>query len=113
MLSCSELAVLTCAMTSNVLVQTPDVCELETLPSSAYCCPTVHVVQSLAVASVPTSIVRLVALAKCGSKYTTVSLGAVSLANLLTSTSSDSTPSLHCDCQRVTSSLLLALACQK
>ena len=113
MLSCSELPVLTCAMTSNVLVQTPDVCELDTLPSSAYCCPTVHVAQLFAVASVPTSIVRFFSFAKCGSKYTFVSLGAVSLANLLTSTSSASTPLLHCDCQRVTNSLLLALDCQK
>jgi hypothetical protein len=112
-LSWKELAVLTCALTSNVLVHTPDAWELETLPRSAYCRPSTHDEHSLAVASVPVSIVKFVSLLKCGSKNTSVSAGALALAKRFTSADNVSTLLLHSDCQRVTSSLLFAFACQK
>jgi len=63
-----------------------------TLPSSAYCCPETHEAQLDAVASTPVTIVKLVALAKCGSKYTSVSAGAVRLSNRFTSATSVSVP---------------------
>ena len=75
--------------------------------------PYAHAEHCSAVLSSPDTIDRLVDVRKCGSKYTTVSAGAVSLANRFTAADTDSTPLSHCTDHRVTSSLLFAFACQK
>eukprot|EP00966_Prymnesium_polylepis_P321326 7377638-Prymnesium_polylepis.1 len=91
----TELAAPTCATALNVLVHTPAVCALVALPSSVYCWPCWHAWHSSAVLSWPDTIVMPVAAAKCGSKYTATSLGDVSLANRLASTTSVSSPAAH------------------
>ena len=101
------------AVASNVLVYTPALSAVSALLCRAYCCPLTHAWHATAVWSSPTNIVTLVARAKCGSKYTTTSAGAASLAKRFASADSDSTPLAHCDAHRVTSSLLFAFASQK
>ena len=101
------------ASAANVLVHTPLTCALVTRPCSAYSRPAAHATHSLSVLSAPETIVTSVGLAKCGSKYTTVSAGAVSLANRFMLADTDNAPLEHVDDHRVTNSLLFAFACQK
>ena len=88
-------AALTPAETSNELDHTFDTCAVETLPRSANWWPAAQIGHCRAVTSCPESIVRLVALSKWGSKYSSASVGAVSLANRLTSAESDSMLFVH------------------
>ena len=98
---------------SNVLDHAPASSVTDTAPSSTNCFPASQPSHSAGVRSSPRSIVKLVSDTKRGSKYTAVSLGALALTKRFAAMPIDSTPSVHSECQLVTSSLLFAFACQK
>ena len=112
-LTSTDRAVPTRADTPNVLVHTPDENAVVATLLKTNCCPPVHDWHSSVVLSFPVSMVTVVTREKCGSKKILTSPGGVSLANRFALTVSESTPSVHCDAHRVTSSLLFALASQK